>query len=257
MIKVVNFSMDKHTRSRSDDYRGTRQFQTGTYSEACIESGVMGWKGIVDLLLVRSEGCEIIDFKSGEHSPDHELQLRAYAAIWLRAESQNAEQRRATTLKLVYPDGPVEVQTLSSDEDAELASQLVSRAEAARQAIVDPLPRATTSASECPRCQVRHLCEEYWQVLQEWRGADDRAARFVDLELAYEGMDGASFARGRVLRSSVLASDAPVLLRLTEPIPSWASPEQTMRVLGGRILDDTSSGRFVISAGELTEVYFV
>ncbi len=80
----------------------------GVYCEIELRVPQMRWKGRADLVTIDSESCVITDFKTGESSADHELQLKIYALLWSRDEVLNPGALLASRLVLAYSHGDVE-----------------------------------------------------------------------------------------------------------------------------------------------------
>jgi hypothetical protein len=118
------------------------------------------------LLSISEDDCAITDFKTGERSERHELQVRIYALLWARDNELNPSGRRATRLVLSYSQGEHDVTGLDDvREENALAADLKTRTAAVRQALQSPEPKANVSEENCRSCEVRHLCNEYWGAI--------------------------------------------------------------------------------------------
>lgn len=107
----------------------------------------------------RVVGYGIIDFKTGEPSDDHAEQLKFYAVLWWLKFGFPPH-----TLGLRYTGGiqPLEMPVPSELELETIAESLrVELAEANHSLSCLPVP-ARPSSTNCVRCPVRQLCDEYW-----------------------------------------------------------------------------------------------
>lgn len=149
----------------------------GAHFEVELRDEQLGWKGIADLLSISKDDCAITDFKTGERSEGHELQVRIYALLWARDNELNPSGRRATRLILSYSQGEHDVMCLDDvREENALAADLRTRTAAVHQALQSPEPKANVSEENCPTCEVRHLCNEYWNAIRP-KDADTSAKR--------------------------------------------------------------------------------
>ena len=147
----------------------------GTHFEVELRDEQLGWKGIADLLSISEDDCAITDFKTGERSECHELQVRIYALLWARDNELNPSGRHATRLVLSYSQGEHDVTSLDDVwEENALAADLRTRTAAVRQALQSPEPKANVSEENCRTCEVRHLCNEYWNAIRP-KAADTSA----------------------------------------------------------------------------------
>ena len=128
------------------------------YAEHDVEIEDPPFRGTVDLVLTSSDGDVVVDFKTGEPKPEHELQTRLYAWLWWRETGRPVRERR-----VVYKDHPVanyeglDAAQLDSEADA-----LRGRLHAAAATLKVPLPVAKPDVEICKFCPVRQLCDEYW-----------------------------------------------------------------------------------------------
>lgn len=137
----------------------------GAHFEVEVRHAALKWKGIIDLLDIREDSCSIKDFKTGEASADHVLQIKVYALLWLRDQQINPNARPASRLAISYPAGEEEI-IVSPNELNELATSLRSRTERVRVAVSGAGSPAKISHENCSGCDVRHLCSEYWDPLR-------------------------------------------------------------------------------------------
>jgi hypothetical protein len=139
----------------------------GTHFEVELRDEQLGWKGIADLLCISEDDCAITDFKTGERSERHELQLRIYALLWAKDCELNPSRRPATRLVLSYAHGEHDVMCPDDvQKEKALAVDLRTRTAAVRRALQSVEPKANVSEENCRTCEVRHLCNEYWGAIR-------------------------------------------------------------------------------------------
>lgn len=226
---------------------GVSALRPGSYTEQYLEAPTMAWCGFVDLLTVSQDGCEIRDFKTGARKATHAEQLETYALLWARDSVRNPGGQRVTRLVVSYADRDEELVVPQPDRLSTLESDLTSRAARAREAVSSVPPPAITDAARCPRCHVRHLCQEYWEQPQ----AADATETFRDLrvrvverlgETTWKVVLEAELARGAVLRG--------VSARVN------FAPGDRLRILNAWCgVDETDGETFCASLVSSTEVY--
>jgi hypothetical protein len=177
---------------------------------------------------------EIRDFKTGAAKPQHELQLRIYALLWMRDHEVNPSGAPMTKLVLSYSTGTVDVPAPRELELEELAREMGARTEAAVRHLQGDPPEARPSRETCSFCAVRHLCDEFWTAAQgsvfEKRSADG----FDDLQIRIYAPHGSTSWDGTIEASVQTGFVGPVLLRLTEASDD-VRPGRRIRVLGGYV----------------------
>jgi CRISPR/Cas system-associated exonuclease Cas4 (RecB family) len=102
---------------------------------------------------------QIVDFKTGEESPDHHGQLQFYALLFWLSRGTPPE---SLTLVYVREGRRVVVDVPSLDQLAEMASSIHDETDKASRQILDGPPQAKPSESTCKLCPVRQLCDQYW-----------------------------------------------------------------------------------------------
>jgi hypothetical protein len=231
----------------------------GTFSEIGFRVPRLHWKGKADLLILTADRCEIVDYKTGVEEDDHRFQLTVYAALWNRDTELNPTARLANRLTLAYGARDVSVAAPLPMELDALEAELVSRRTSAIEAIARRPPTARPSSSTCPRCNVRHLCDAYWEAA---RGGLARRVpgegQFADIEVTIRERHGMSSWDARVESSSI--SDAGNQCLLRESLPKLNYPVGSrLRILNAffpPVMEDVSQGSvFVI--GRASEVFRV
>ncbi len=142
---------------------GVRQaLGTGAFVEVAVRAGGLHWKGIIDLLLVADDSCQIIDVKTGAPHEAHRFQLEVYALLWSRDVELNPSGRLATQLTLRYLGQDIDIDVPTVTRLDGLEREVVGRADLARAATAASPPEARPSTENCRFCSVRQFCGEYW-----------------------------------------------------------------------------------------------
>ena len=119
-------------------------------SEVPVEDEELRLRGRVDL----ARPAELVEFKTGAPSPDHERQLELYALVWSRQRGVFPK------LTLVYPG---ESRSWPTDAD---------RLEGVRQTLADDVAEFDAALQQeapahpgdhCRYCPVRSFCDPYWE----------------------------------------------------------------------------------------------
>lgn len=100
----------------------------------------------------------VVDFKTGDPDPGHQDQLRFYAMlVWVASGELPKElslfysrTRQRVTVRVPTVDELRELRRKSHDEIAAIRDNISST------------PEARPTEENCPYCQVRQLCNEYW-----------------------------------------------------------------------------------------------
>ena len=137
------------------------RLEQGTHFEVELRHPGIKWRGFADLVELRNGLCTIEDFKSGEPSANHLLQLQIYALLWCHDEELNPEKTAIDKLVICYPNGN-RIVPYSKKVGTKLTQELQARTVAVRKSISGPESRANLDAERCPKCDVRHLCSAYW-----------------------------------------------------------------------------------------------
>ena len=166
LLRRVRFPSTSAAYSGGDAARTAgREWQalsTGIHPEVEMRAPEMGWRGRADLVVISDSHCEIIDFKTGKRGDAHAFQMCVYALLWYRDSALNPKSTLANRLTLSYLDGDVSVTAPTHDELSTLESELRDRTRTALDALDECPPRARPSLEVCRYCDVRHLCEDYW-----------------------------------------------------------------------------------------------
>ena len=225
----------------------------GIYREIALDLPDLGWRGTLDLLTIDDDdGCDIVDFKSGEAKPEHAFQLQVYALLWREATNCNPARRRATRLTLAY-SGTTETVPAPSDAELDgLARELRARSAAARAAVAEQPAEARLDRERCSRCDVRHLCDAYWPALRP-----TSAEPYMDVVLCLEQRLSSTAWRATVLHGSATLGLA-VCMSFQRESGAYAGlyAGMRLRVLGAKVsADEDNASEPVLTLTALSEVY--
>ena len=210
----------------------------GTHFEVELRHPGIKWRGFADLVKLRDDVCTIEDFKSGEPSDDHLLQLQIYALLWLHDEELNPARTAVDKLVICYPNGD-RVVPYSKKVGTKLTQELQARTVAVRKSISGPDSRANLDAERCPKCDVRHLCSAYWTGSRPASvdGASPERIQLDDVQLVLKSRKGQSTWSAECQLSNHVPVGSTVLLR-------WTPKEFA-------VLDQLLSGSIVRLSGAL------
>ena len=231
---------------------------TGAYPEIELRAERIGWKGKADLLLLSSDACEIIDFKTGAPRDEHEFQMQVYALLWSRDAHLNPDGRPADRLILAYPSGDVEVAAPTQSDLNELELLLITHREAAHQAVSQHPPEARPDAQQCRYCAVRQLCDEYWVAETQSRMIPEvEDGRFGDIQVTITGRHGPSSWDAIIDVSQHVEPGKVAVIRASDDLKLPAG--HRLRILDAAVaVDDEDDARpAVITLGAVSEVYTV
>jgi hypothetical protein len=142
---------------------------------------------VIDQVRTQADADQLIDFKSGVPKPEHEIQLRLYAAMWIKTRNRPVSART-----VVYADAPSnEFGPMTQPESAEVLDAAARQVADVRVALGGQPPVARPHDESCAHCPVRQLCPEYWTAENtrdlRWQPEDidapERADGWKDLEL--------------------------------------------------------------------------
>ena len=178
-------TQSKGPRVEKKSGTGTAGLGPGCYTEMRLSHTAKGWAGRADLIKVYDPGVEIVDYKAGFRSPDHEAQLRFYGLLWLNDRKRNPRGRAPTDLTLHYPDGQVRIPAPSLAEYAAIEKECDLRIGEMTGFLSKSPPPARTSPENCIHCDVRHLCSTYWaQIEKDSVFPANFRQKYVDAEVA-------------------------------------------------------------------------
>lgn len=249
---------------RSAEGRGPRvrgPLTAGMFPELDLRAERLGWKGKADVLVLSPDACEITDFKTGAPDEAHQFQIRVYALLWSRDADLNPDRRRVDRLVLAYGEGDLEVAPPTEAELDQLERELSSRTAAALAALSESPPAARAHPQQCPYCDVRHMCTDYWTADTQHLMATALAERPLgDATLAITGRHGPSSWDGVVVSSAVANNGQRVLLRADKRSLELA-PRQVVRILSAHFTstseDLDSEPVLIFTLGASSEIFLV
>lgn len=199
----------------------------GSYAELELRAADLRWAGRADLVTIEGSQVQITDYKTGVAEPHHAEQLRLYALLWARDIERNPTGGLASSLVLSYPAAEIEVSPPSENELTLLAEDLGRRKEQALESLSERPPPARPAADLCSHCPVRHLCEDYWDFIDDpallptesipafadvqavvthrngprsWMCDVQHPSRLRDREVVIRTSEGVEFRPGRAIR---------------------------------------------------------
>jgi hypothetical protein len=235
-LPVVSKANDMDERqeaaSNASPHGPRRPLSVGAHPEATLTAGSVRLTGRVDLLTVDDDGICITDFKTGAEDSGHLDQLRVYALLWDLDREANPGRRSATELVAAYPNHDVTSPAPTVEELTILQRAVESRIAAADAEVAADIPKAIPSEENCRLCQVRQLCDEYWQQVARDPGEMSAGAWFD-----YEGAVGARNGARSWWMQNRRTGRRELLLR-TASAATALTPGSRVRVLGFRLDDD-------------------
>ena len=234
----------------------------GSYSEVEIRADELHWRGFADLITLYSSTCEIRDFKTGEPKPEHEFQLRVYAALWALDRELNPTGRLANRLVLSYDTGDLEVSVPSDEEVRSIEDDLRLRSQKAIAKLGSSPPQANVSQENCGYCPVRQLCDEYWRWMSCMMPRCKQAnGEFCDVQAKLLNQHGPSSWNTRVEVGGFLQVNEPMLLRIRN-VPFELQAGQRVRLLNVhiKVLDENLTNerrQLVATMSKTSEVFLM
>lgn len=249
--------------TRQAEGQSRNQLLPGSHTEVELRAPELGWHGIVDLLTISVDSCEIRDFKTGTPKQEHEFQLRTYALLWNRDTVLNPSRRLADKLVLSYEQCDVQVPAPTADNLRLLEDEVRERTVAALASLGSDPAEARPSRENCAYCSVRHLCEEYWT----WQahndsdtGSQEAVVRDLQIELSHQ--HGPKSWDAVVECGCGLKTGEPILLR-TENLHFELHAGRRLRILNVHVvLPDEQSLQdkrlpIIVTMGGRTEAFLL
>lgn len=194
--------------------RARYPLSSGIYSELEIKSADLGWHGFVDLLTLSSDVCEIRDFKTGREKEQHIFQLHIYALLWLKDDVLNPLRKPVTRLLLSYLNHDIEIPPPEPRDYLRIEANIKERTARAHLSIKPMPPNAIVNDENCGFCQVRHLCNEYWDVQQKHspKKSIGKESPFIDMQAIIIARRGPSSWDAKVVSCCFALSGSPILI---------------------------------------------
>jgi CRISPR/Cas system-associated exonuclease Cas4 (RecB family) len=238
--------------------RGRLPLEQGTHFEVELRHPGIKWRGFADLIELRDGLCTIEDFKSGEPSDDHLLQLQIYALLWCHDDELNPSKTAVDKLVICYPNGDRLV-PYNKKDGGKLAQELQARTNAVRKAVSGPESQANLDAEQCPKCDVRHLCSAYWTGNRPASvgGASAERVQLDDVQLSLRSRKGQNTWSAECQLSNHIPIGSTVLLRWTPK--DWAAldhllPGSEVRLSGALISDSEDDRLQIVSCVTTTDL---
>jgi CRISPR/Cas system-associated exonuclease Cas4 (RecB family) len=188
--------------------------EQGTHFEVELRHPGIKWRGFADLIELHDDFCIIEDFKSGEPSDDHLLQLQIYALLWSHDDELNPAKTAVDKLVICYPNGD-RIVPYDKRRGSNLVQELQARTTAVRKAVSGPESHANLDAERCPQCDVRHLCSDYWTGNRPPSAGGESGERLQidDIQLTLRSRKGQNAWLAECQMSNHLPVGSTVLLR--------------------------------------------
>ncbi|GIH71557.1 PD-(D/E)XK nuclease family protein [Sphaerimonospora thailandensis] len=227
---------------------GRRPAVLGTHPEIPLVAETLRLMGRVDLLTVTQDRVDITDYKTGAEDPSHLDQLRLYALLWDLDRIANHERRPATELTAAYSSREITIPAPGDSQLRDLEENVRQRIAAAETELVASVPRALPSKQKCALCQVRHLCNAYWEQAPEAHTLS-RGTWFD-----YQGVVGPQNGAHSWWLLSERTGQKTILLRAAATMRALL-PSRRIRVLNLRLDDDPEVEAIVATLTAASEVF--
>jgi PD-(D/E)XK nuclease superfamily len=217
---------------------------------------VSKWRGRVDLMNIREDGCSITDLKSGSVSEEHSEQLAVYSMLWLEDSGRNPTRLPVLDLQVVYSSGAVRITVLDDDQLKSFRKDLIASSELIRSALNSSDVPANPSRENCRHCPVKLLCQPYWQSLPTL--GSDGPLSCSQVTLLESRGERAWLAA--VNSSSLLPVNEKVVIRNYEGGKAFWSelkPGLSIRLTDGLLSSSEVSDTPVINLSLMSEALFV
>ena len=227
----------------------------GSHAEKELISKSRKWKGYVDLIDVRSAGCKIIDFKTGDRKKEHRHQLHVYDLLWEEDSELNPDGKTVETMMLSYPDGSEEISPLEGTDRSDFSEALSLRTETAITHVSETSPVARTNYENCRFCDVRHLCSEYWQQAEHFDAENqclsESQKTFSDVEVEIVAKSGPSSWEVIIKSASTQGMVGPAKLKIESDAADIAIGDR-VRVLSAcvQMTGDQTRDMLVVAGGK-------
>ncbi|MEV1200656.1 PD-(D/E)XK nuclease family protein [Microbispora rosea] len=225
-----------------------RRAGLGTHPEIPLVAEALRLVGRIDLLTVTQDRVDITDYKTGVEDPSHLEQLRLYALLWDLDRIANPERRSATELTAAYPSREITIPAPSDTQLRDLEETVRRRIAAAEAELVASVPRALPSKQKCSLCQVRQVCNAYWEQTPEAH------ALSLGAWFDYQGIVGPQNGAHSWWLLSERTGQKTILLRAAA-IMRVPPPGHRIRVLNLRRDDDPEVGAPVATLTAASEVF--
>jgi hypothetical protein len=175
VVPVPKFA---HAETAPPDLLALLQIR-GALSEIELSHPDIPFHGIIDLVEIWNGNTTVVDFKTGAHKEEHELQIQLYGLLWWRRSGV-----RPAHLVVQYLN---ERKEFSADEVDLLTAEksLRERILVARH-LLTLKPAEARPGKECGHCAVRPRCEIGWRAYQASLDRPTKGTTDVELSVLVE-----------------------------------------------------------------------
>jgi hypothetical protein len=149
----------------------------GVVTECLLRHPTVPFVGVIDQVELTGNDVTIVDLKTGDPKPEHELQVRYYAVLWWRATGN-----LPASLGIQYLNRRVELRT-SETELLSTERQLRASIDLAKKELSDR-PAVAKVTTRCRYCPVRAHCTPGWTSCQAHRNSRDSDPIDIEVEVA-------------------------------------------------------------------------
>lgn len=221
----------------------------GAHPEVRLVARDLRIAGRVDLLRLDQDGAAITDYKTGVEDPGHRSQLETYALLWDLDRDVNPGKLPVTGLTAAYPGRDIAFPAPDGPAMRAIEENLAARIAEADAELAAPSPRAVPAAENCGTCEVRQLCDAYWEsVAPDPAGLADQ--EWFDCQGTVRAANG---PRGWWFRREP-GTGPDMLVQASRTGPGLATGER-VRILGLRVTLDPESETTVAMMNSATEVF--
>ena len=248
LFKDENF-IKNNRKARSEFTHKKESFNIGNYSEVWIKSDLIGDRGKVDLLKIKDEGVEIIDFKTGKPRDVDKDQLYFYQILW-KDDKRNRDQKPALKLILEYPNDRKVIDPLTDEELKKLRMIYIEEERQIRSA-TSVHDFETVISDLCKNCFCRQLCADYWKKEKDTNLPE---SGYIDIEVEvkkdYESKKIVSFEKNKKKYEEVTLS----FHELSDPLIGIMKNGSKNRILNAQVCKDDDN-KIQIKVSRDSEVF--
>ena len=234
-----------------------KKSQSSVMTEYYAKSKVMGWKGIIDLVIQNNRGATLIDFKTGKEKENHKDQLELYQLIWMTDEKVNQVPIKELIVK--YPDKEKYFKPLSDDQIEEKINQYQCEVEELKN--IFSSDNLAKPSKHCNYCGVKQLCDDYWDSLKTTK--EERERRFGDFEILVLDTSDGQNKDSKILSSNI--ADTGLIVKIFfqdvgDCFRQLFEVNNKVRILNGYYYDNDEEGMaedFSIEIQKTTEVFLI
>jgi hypothetical protein len=228
----------------------------GVHTEVYLRSADEHWHGYADSITIKGEYTEISEMKTGEPREEHIQQIRLYAFMYETDSKINPNARVPISLTLSYSgtQQSVDFEIINGMSLKQYADYVWHQVQ---NRFDQKPPPAQPSSELCGWCDVRHLCEVYWDAKPR-EILTDRVTECHSLDAEVELLEqrGTGVWRVMVLSAQPRISESSVLVdRGSALSESWAVKGSRLRVLNASVAEVQADEEHVLIIHRRTEVF--